>query len=257
MGKVAWGQIKIPLDDHVGRAVFFFGDLDPKLTWVVRRLVQPGDTALDIGANFGLITLLLARLVGPRGFVHAFEPNPIVSDVLKETLAYNNLTNIRLHRVALGQACGEMTLHVPKGNFGAGSLVRKKGGANDVHAVSIMPLDEVVAREGITKIALIKIDVEGFELEVLKGAQRVLSELRPDAILFESNDMPQDGSTTTPVMEFLKECGYEFLTIPRCLVWMRTKILHVENSHELHGHDIIAARRGEAFARMRWLLRAR
>src|SRR5262245_47592751 len=55
--RVYGGQVQVPLDDYVGRAAFLFGDLDPKITWVLRRLLKPGDFALDIGANFGVLTL--------------------------------------------------------------------------------------------------------------------------------------------------------------------------------------------------------
>src|SRR5947208_1901642 len=70
------GEVLVPLDDLVGRALYFFGDLDPKLTWVIRRLLEPGDIALDIGANLGFLSLFMAKIVGAHGAVHAFEPNP-------------------------------------------------------------------------------------------------------------------------------------------------------------------------------------
>src|SRR6516165_8855242 len=56
------GEIKVSLDDHVGRALYFFGDLDPKISWVIKRILRPGDLAFDIGANFGILTLLMSKL---------------------------------------------------------------------------------------------------------------------------------------------------------------------------------------------------
>jgi FkbM family methyltransferase len=167
--KLARGNLRVPLDGHVGRAVYFFGDLDPKLIWILKRLLRPGDYVLDVGANFGLLTLLMSKLVGPEGTVDAFEPNPILCHILEKMLAHNSAANVRLHPIALGCSDGEMALHVPKGNFGAGSLVRKTDQAAHVHVVPIKKLDEVILPRGISKIALIKLDVEGFELEVFRG----------------------------------------------------------------------------------------
>src|SRR5262249_5602474 len=107
------GEVLVPLDDLVGRALYFFGDLDPKVTWVIRRLLEPGDLALDIGANLGFLSLFMAKIVGPHGAVHAFEPNPVLCNILSQTFARNHDFKIRLHPVALGASTGEMELCVP------------------------------------------------------------------------------------------------------------------------------------------------
>src|SRR5438067_1424811 len=78
-------RIRVRPGDYIGRAVFFFGDLDPKLRWVFSRVLRPGDAALDIGANCGVMSLFAARLVGPAGQVHAFEPQPDLAALLRES----------------------------------------------------------------------------------------------------------------------------------------------------------------------------
>jgi FkbM family methyltransferase len=252
--KCAGGELRVSLDDYVGRAIFFFGDLDPKITWILKRLLYPGDRVLDVGANVGLLTLWMSRLVGPQGFVHAFEPNPVLCQILNDTFARNATMNVKLHSIALGSSSGQVKLHVPTGNFGGGSLVRKTGQTAQIHTVSVMKLDDVVVRESISKIALIKLDVEGFELEVLRGARRVVQELRPAAILFEANERSTHRQLS-PVMQFLHDYDYEFLMIPRCLAWMKTKVVD-SNRPDVFGHDLIAGLRGKTFARMRQQLRA-
>jgi FkbM family methyltransferase len=249
------GNVRISLEDYVGRAVFFFGDLDPKITWVLKQVLKPGDRALDVGANIGLLTLWMSKLVGPQGAVHAFEPNPILCRILGTTLARNKISNVKLHSFALGASEGEMELRVPKGNLGAGSLVRQTSQAEQICNVPVRKLDDVIFQQSNSGIALIKLDVEGFELEVLRGARRVLQELRPAAILFESHEKPRRHETT-PVMSLLHECDYEFLVIPRCLIWMRTKAVDLAHPDAIRGHDFIAVRRGDAFTRMRRQLRA-
>ena len=245
--------LRVSLNDYVGRSVFFFGDLDPKITWFLKRLLKPGDRVLDIGANIGLVTLWMSKLVGPQGTVHSFEPNPVLCHMLQATLAHNGITNVKLHSIALGASGGQMELHVPIGNFGAASLIRRTGQTAQVHTVPVMKLDEIILQESEESgIAFIKLDVEGFEYEVLKGARRVLQELRPDAILFETNDK----DNLSPVMQLLHDCGYDFLMIPRCLIWMRTKVVDLQHPEAILSHDLIAAPMGEPFARMRRRLRA-
>src|SRR5689334_7979121 len=107
------GDLQISLGDYVGRAVYFFGDLDPKITWIAKQLLKPGDTALDIGANIGLLTLWMAKLVGAQGAVHGFEPNPILCRMIKAAIIRNGAENTQLHAIALGAQFGEMELRVP------------------------------------------------------------------------------------------------------------------------------------------------
>jgi FkbM family methyltransferase len=254
--KSVGGDIQVFLDDFVGRAIFFFGDLDPKITWILRRLLKPGDTVLDVGANFGLVSLLMSKLVGPQGQVHAFEPNPMLCRILEATFARNGMINTKLHSYALGASNTQMELQVPQGNFGAASLVRRTDFPVHMHEVPVKKLDEVIAREPISEIALIKLDVEGFELEVLDGGRRVLREIRPRAILFESNEAVFNSSAPTPVMTLLNECEYQFIAIPRCITWMSTRVLNLDHPNPVPGHDLIAVRAGDAFGEVCQLLRA-
>jgi FkbM family methyltransferase len=239
------GDVLVPLDDLVGRALYFFGDLDPKVTWVIRRLLEPGDIALDIGANLGFLSLFMAKIVGAHGIVHAFEPNPVLCHILERTFARNQDSNIRLHPVALGASPGEMELRVPRDNLGAASLVRQKSDLADAHAVRVVRLDDLAAQESIARASFVKLDVEGFELEVLKGAKNFFSNSRP-SILFESNDRPA-GHETAPVMKWLHEHGYRFIVIPPRFLRMRTRVIEYDRPDEIVGHDIVAVSEGERF----------
>ncbi len=251
--KTAGGELLVPLNDHVGRAIYYFGDLDPKVSWVVQQLVKPGDCVLDVGANFGILTLLMSKLVGSHGTVHSFEPNPLVCKALTATLAHNRATNVQLHHFALGAEDGELQLHVPEGNFGRGSLLSNNGHGFQSRTVSVRKLDDLASEQGLSKIALMKVDVEGFELQVLKGGQHVLEAIRPSAILFEANDLPSRGQ----VMELLHRAGYGFMMIPRCVLQMRIDVVDLDRMETITGHDLIAAPKGDAFERIRVLLRAR
>jgi FkbM family methyltransferase len=200
---------------------------------------------LDIGANFGVLTLLMSKLVGPQGLVHAFEPNPILCKFMETTFAHNCLTNVRLHAVALGAYAGKMELHVPSENFGGASLVGKTIWTKESFSVPVQRLDDVISREENRSIALIKIDVEGFELEVLKGAQRILDEFRP-TVIFESNENLRE-ERITPVMKLLRDIGYRFIMIPRRFVRMKTRLIDLDHPNQTTGHDLVGAPKGKQF----------
>lgn len=245
---VRGGEVYASLDDYIGRATYFIGDLDRKISDVCRRLLRPGDQALDIGANIGLVSLLMSRLVGPGGSVHAFEPNPRMLEAFKLMTERNGLTNVELHEVALGESDGELELHVPLGNAGAASLVRHYGQRTlETVSVPVRTLDDVVAAGRIDTIRLIKIDVEGFEPAVFRGARSLLSRQVPDAILFEFNERCSGPLAEQAVFRELLDCGYDFFALPKAL--LRTQVIRadVHRSGGRMAHDFIAAPRGERF----------
>ncbi len=231
-------QALVPIDDLVGRTMFFFGDLDPKVTWAMRRLVKPGDTILDIGANLGLMTLLMARLAGPMGRVHAFEPNPNVFSFLTKTTEANPDLAITCHPVALGPSDERLILSVPKGNKGAATL--RPNTSSDHFAsieVPVQRLTDFCATQQIDRIDFIKMDVEGFEAGVIAGGIDILQTTRPRAILFEENRF---ASTATPPESFrhLENLGYRIRAIPRNL--FRNRLVDIDHPAAQSAHDFIA-----------------
>jgi FkbM family methyltransferase len=237
------GYVRASMNDFIGRAVFFFGDLDPKVTWILRRLLEPGDHAVDVGANIGVVTLLMSKLVSPGGTVQAFEPNPVLFEDLRAALAINSVTNVQLHQAALGSSDSDRELYVPAGNSGEGSFI-ERGVTQQVHRVRVTRLDDI-SLDG--EIALLKLDVEGAEYEVLRGAQRILAEQRPRVILFEAN---YHGDR---IVDMLRQHDYKILAIPQCLAYMRTFTFDPPMSPT---HDLIAAPSGIPFERLRAKLRA-
>lgn len=239
--RVAGAKALVPLDDFVGRAMYFFGELDPKITRALRRVLRPGDVALDIGANLGLVSLQMARMVGPGGAVHAFEPNPTMQAYLSATLAANPNLPIRLHRFALGREEGELPLMIPTGNAGAASLVDSGGSfATEPVTVQIRQLDTVCAQIGIDRIGAIKMDVEGFEAQVLEGGRTTIERMRPRLILLEENGFHPQGPRPHS-FRLLQEMGYEVQALPRTL--MRVHSLPLDRLGGRPAHDFLAVRR--------------
>jgi FkbM family methyltransferase len=242
--ELAWcpspgGPLLVPLDDDVGRCIFFTGDYDRKITWLCRRFLGPGDTALDIGANLGVVTLAMAKLVGSSGRVHAFEPNPHMQGLLKQSIG-RSYRNIVLHETALGSEEGELELYVPPANVGAGSFVNHRDALHaEIVRCTVRRLTDVVKDEKIERIRLIKIDVEGFENEVLRGADDVLSDIRPDAIVLETNQVVNLPFRECPPIATLLRHKYRFLSIPKAVISMAVREFDLEQ-HGAPSHDVLA-----------------
>lgn len=242
------GEILVPLDDLVGRAVYFVGDLDPKISQIIDIVVEPGDVALDIGANLGLVSLRLAKRVGPSGRVYSFEPNPLMVAYLQATFKRNNLTNMELQQFALGETRGRLRLSVPKGNAGAASLLDAEGMELDKleasHVVEVETLTAFSKKKALTRVDFVKIDVEGFESKVIKGGVDLIKEKRPRAILFEENRNITTGTKLPESIRLLQQCDYDVFAIPRSYFSVILVELDRAISSRAICHDFLALSKG-------------
>lgn len=137
---------------------------------------------IDVGANIGLVSLVLARRF-PDRTIHAFEPNPTTFETLEANIARNGAKKVSCHRYAVSDADGTVMFDNDPVKRGTASISKDGGGhAAEVPATT---LDSFAARHGITDIGLLKIDVEGYETLVLRGSRQVLNKIRPAAIYFE------------------------------------------------------------------------
>lgn len=147
--------------------------LEPGVRHIMQSVLEPGDFAIDVGASVGLHTLALARAVGAGGHVEAFEAETRLEPVLRRTFAVNGLAQVTLHQLAVGAKNGTATFHVAQ-TIGHSSLY-DLGGDDPVREkvrVSLKKLDSLIEKS--VAVNLIKIDVEGAELDVIRGAKRVL-----------------------------------------------------------------------------------
>jgi FkbM family methyltransferase len=244
------GDVLAPLHDYIGRAAYYCGDLDPKISWVCKKLVKRGDTVCDIGANIGIVTLLLSRLVGNTGRVFAFEPNPTCYDALTSAIARNRMTNVVPQLIALGAQTEERDLSIPSHNAGAGSLRQAaQNRADKTTRVSVRTLDEFVEEQKIESVQFMKLDVEGFESEVFAGSYHVLETLRPDAILFEMNERCSGPLIQHSVFNVLDRFEYAFLCLPKRLLKVRPRAFDPRVATDLPGHDVIAIAKGPKLER--------
>lgn len=244
----------VMLGDYLSNTVYFSRDWDRKISWTCERLLRPGDVALDIGANIGLVTCQMAAMVGTTGAVHSFEPNPVVADLLRQSIARNGFSHVTLHPVALGDAEGELELTVPQENHCLGTLTRDTKGAK--FTVPVKTLSDWFERSKVTRIRLMKIDVEGFEEQVFRGAERLLSAVRPDAVLLELNKY-EGAFDAHPVIQILRRYGYDFLALPKKLFRMSAERFVSAGVAGSPSNDLVAAPRGAVFEDVALRLAAR
>lgn len=144
----------------------------------LRRLLQPGEKVIDIGANFGVYALSMARAVGPAGHVWAFEPASGTARFLAESIALNGFAQVSLERSALSSAVGTARLAL-NDNPELNALVHGPESAGACETVPLATLDASLERHGWRDIAFLKIDAEGEEANILKGGERFFAELSP------------------------------------------------------------------------------
>jgi FkbM family methyltransferase len=197
----------------------------------LERLLQPGDVFVDVGANIGMLTLLGAHLVGPRGVVCAIEPNPIPASRLAGILEQNGITNVRLHRIGLADREEELVLrvvgaHVSGGSFAPLDAQQRKEPSTE-QRVRVVRGDDVLAAQSSNASAAwtIKIDVEGFECRVLRGLELTLRERRP-ALLTEALEpqLVRAGSSLRELFDLLLGYGYRAFGLGSRRVGLRRRL---------------------------------
>jgi FkbM family methyltransferase len=179
--RTKYGYILVPAEDRALIAAVWEhgGILEPHTVDILTTLLHEGDTFVDVGANIGLLTVPAARKVGPTGHVLAVEPNPRACEVLRQTLATTFMTErVDLQACAAGAKEGEATLMIPD-ILGHASLLDLPE-AKHSERVRVAAVDSLVG-PGL-RVNLVKIDAEGYELEVWRGMQRVIGE-NPDLVV--------------------------------------------------------------------------
>lgn len=187
--------------------MYFHGEYEPATTAVLRNHLHPGDVFVDVGANAGYFSALAASLVGPTGRVIAFEPSPATCRLLDITAQMNPC--IEAHQVAVGDREGVAQLHLSAEptNSGMSSLLSRAGTrGGKVVEVPVKRLDDLLLE--VPKVNAIKIDVEGFELSVLRGGENLFTLQRPDLVVIE---VAREDGTPRPeeIVDAIRDLDYD------------------------------------------------
>jgi FkbM family methyltransferase len=191
-------------DEYVSVSLDRLGEFSEGEVEAFRAALTPGAVAVDVGANIGALTVPMAQFVGPSGVVIAFEPQRVLFQLLCANLALNGLLNVQAHQAAVGAVPGIVEMpafdYARSGNFGgvmlAGHIRTSDGGTTEalresqpapvlaapIERVPVRPLDELE----LPRVDILKIDVEGMELDVIAGADATIRRCRP--VLMVEND---------------------------------------------------------------------
>jgi FkbM family methyltransferase len=203
---------RVDLSDVIGHALYFFNRYFVPLQ--LFKLIREDSVVLDIGANIGTVALRAAG-IATRGRVYAFEPGAINYAALRQNIALNKLKNIVAINKALGAVAGQSRLFtVNRFNAGMNRILSSDDDFKDFEVVRVGTLDEEVRQLGLERIDLIKIDVEGYELNVLNGARNVLERFQPMVVVEVIDvNLRANGHCAAELTGFLTALGYHFIDL--------------------------------------------
>lgn len=205
------GTFHIDPVSNFGFRLFKDGIYEPETITILEEVLEPGDTFVDLGANEGYFSVLASRLVG-HGRVFAIEPQQRCWPVIMQNLVENDCANVTLVPYGVSREAGSFEMVMaPPTNTGASSFVASKRATLwPRQTVHVLPLDEIFERFGIDEVALIKIDIEGYELEALESASEVLGSGRIAKLLVEIHpkQLAALGRDPSEVERLLTGFGY-------------------------------------------------
>jgi FkbM family methyltransferase len=221
--RLPWGaSIVAHTEENIGRALYYYGIFDKVVPEAIFRLLDPGEVGVEIGANIGQNCSCMAYRAGPGGSVLAFEPHPEILSELRGNVALwpeNRFARVRIEPVALSAEAGEAWLDSgPEFETNRGSAAINATAARGFK-VRLARLDDYL-REA-RQVGFCKIDVEGHELNVLRGATDLLKRGAVRDIVFEDYE-PQPSAVT----DFLREHGYEVFKLGE--EWLRPTLLGLQ-----------------------------
>jgi len=181
-------KINPVFDKNIENVIYERGVYEIGTVKVLQSFLSKNDVFVDAGANIGFLSLVAAAKIGNKGQVHSFEPVPSTFDILKKNKAINNFEQIKLHSFALGNKKESVSIYAESENRGGASIMNKH--STQGIEIQVERLDDI---DAVQRIDVLKIDVEGYELEVLKGAENKIKKNRPKLIIEYSSERTNKG----------------------------------------------------------------
>lgn len=226
-------------DKGVELALYQTGTYEKGTIQLLGDFLKQGSIFMDIGANIGLMSTIASKIVGEKGRVYAVEANPKTIEVLRHNCAINQCENIEILPIALASEKGSAILYENWNvNRGGASLFSQ----GDEHGITVSKerLDDLFSPD--SPVHLVKIDVEGFELEVLKGGVDWFKTQQPVFIIEVSTQRSnQEGATPESIMSFVAELGNYSFYKQKGTKERRGKLVSVTSAQDLPEHDNLIA----------------
>jgi FkbM family methyltransferase len=213
-------SIDAPRHRGLAGEVARMGGYELETTAICHALLRPGMVAIDVGANVGYFTVLFADIVGPQGRVFSFEPCRSTCTILRHNVAKNGFRHVHIVHAAVTHTTGKIQLFYSTSEE-RHSIGRSESTTEAAETVVAWTLDAYVDQFALSRLDLLKIDVEGADLDVLRGARTLLAKHRPYVIVEASEMSSTFGYEPKALSEFLEQAGYRMLAVeqPDPLAW--------------------------------------
>lgn len=213
--------IELRLSEHMQSRIFWIGYYSREVIAVIDRLARKDMIFIDVGANIGEITMVAAKRVTPSGQVISFEPADRHAELLERNVLENNLSNVTVVRCGLSDYEGTAQMYDSCGqgvsndeHLGLSSVYRGTGLGPPIQSVTLTTLDGFLDLHPLSRVDIIKIDIEGAELPCLRGAERTLRRFAPHLIVeIQRTSAVAAGYKQSDILDFLSQFGYTFFSI--------------------------------------------
>lgn len=210
-------RVRASLDSHIEAQLFWqgFQEADINAVQWLKKLLPKDGVFIDVGANIGSFSLVAARHA-PQGQIIAFEPSAYHLSRLEHNIALNNFNHVHVVRCGLSDHTGSATLHLPFNsnsisNTGGASLFAETREAHlETETIQLLRLDDYIESNALSRLDVIKLDIEGAELMALRGAENTLRQFRPHMIMeVDLQNLSRAGQSSETLLACLKTLDYE------------------------------------------------
>jgi FkbM family methyltransferase len=196
---------ELDLRSFVDGTLYYRRAYEPSTTRTIRKILKRGMTVLDIGANVGYFALLMANLVGDDGHVVAFEPTSYGFEKLRRNVSLNRFENITLENIGLSDQVERKKLWI-NSRFETSAVT-----SEEEEEIELQTLDVYFNKSDIGSLDFVKVDVDGYEVKVIRGARNTLSKFQPQMIVeFGRATLKRRGETVEELLRELEQLGYDF-----------------------------------------------
>lgn len=204
------------------------------------NLELSGQTVYDVGGDQGIYTLFFADRVGPEGRVYTFEPNPLSYRRIVANVELNGFKNVEVRPIGLGEKKDRLSFVFPEGepargsaNSAIGAQIRQEKNVHTIE-IDVNSLDAEITASALPKPDMVKIDVEGLEIDVLRGMRETIKAHRPKMFIeVHGADIQCKEENAREVVQFLLDAGYT--------------VFHVESEQQITLDNVETARQGHVY----------
>ena len=237
-------------DEGISKDLILDGIREPESTREIAKILKTGNVVVEAGANIGYYALMESRLIGKKGVVYAVEPSPKNFENLNRNIKLNKITNMKTYQLAIGDKTGKAKMNIsPYSNLS--SLVKQKNRrVTETIEVKVTTLDSFL--KGKRHPDFVRMDVEGYEYNILKGMKGILKSKKPIKIFIELHPHIMKKNQTIYVLKILKKHGFETRKVIRSVTVAEMKVMtrkqydysYMSINDLLKNEDILSGKKG-------------